>query len=1024
MTRSDANETETRDRIDTNIRAEKPQNPPDDAHDDSDQDDEDSDGQDAADAQNESDQQARKKRRPLVLIIAIVVVALLVLGGIYYWLSGLNVEATDDAYTDGRAVQIAPQVAGRVVSLDVTDNQFVRRGQALIHIDPRQFINDRDQQQGTLDTAKAQLAGQRLSAEVAKKNFPAALQSAQADLASAQANLSRRQADFARQKSLPKQATTQQEVDSATASLQQAQAQVLQAQARVVQAEPVQQQIGESEAQVRQLAGQGEQAQAKLTQANLNLSYTVVKAPQDGWITKRNVEQGNYISAGQQIFSIVSPEVWVTANFKETQLNLMRPGQSVHITVDAYPELDLHGHVDSIQLGSGSKFSAFPAENATGNFVKIVQRVPVKIVIDSGLDPTLPLPPWPVRRADGHGAMSAAGAAKGKASNAQADSVNGWKPSYNPWLIAVSVTLAAFMEILDTTIVNVALPHIAGTLAASSDEATYALTSYLVANGIVLTVSGWLSDTIGRKRYFIICLGMFTVCSFLCGISQSLGQLIIFRLMQGFFGGGLQPNQQAIILDTFPPAKRGAAFGLTAVATIVAPVLGPTLGGWITDTYSWRWIFWVNVPVGIFAVVLNMILVEDPPWEKAKRKRKTRGIDYIGLSLISIGLGCFQVMMDKGEDWNWFGSIYIRVLALLAFLGIFGAIAWLLTAKKPIVNLDVFKDKNFAMGCVFIAAMGMILYASSVVIPQFAQQELGYTATISGLILSPGGIVVIVLIPIVGLIMKRVQTRYIVMFGFFVMGCALFFSSGLVPNIDFGTLVLMRSAQTAALGFLFVPISTIAYLTLPMRLRSDGAALFSMFRNVFGSIGISLSTAMITERTQADQAQLSKFMTPFHQPYNTYIADAEQTFRNLGRAASTVHQAAVAQIYQTYMKQAAVLAYSNVSLSISRSWHFVVVPFCLPDIREEGDSFGRRWRALNDESQTLCYHALAFSVGVRRLRAAPPSDPTSRRQARYLRPPIVGRSSTPANAVRLRPLPSPADTTSAPTDAEWWTHLP
>ena len=520
------------------------------------------------------------------------------------------------------------------------------------------------------------------------------------------------------------------------------------------------------------------------------------------------------------------------------------------------------------------------------------------------------------------------GAAKDAAKGGAGTSDQTWKPSFNPWLIAVSVTLAAFMEILDTTIVNVALPHIAGTLAASSDEATYALTSYLVANGIVLTVSGWLSDTIGRKRYFIGCLFMFTVCSFLCGIASSLGQLIIFRLMQGFFGGGLQPNQQAIILDTFPPAKRGAAFGLTAVATIVAPVLGPTLGGYITDTYTWRWIFFVNVPVGIFAVVINMILVEDPPWEKAKQKRKTKGIDFIGLGLISLGLGCFQVMMDRGEDDNWLGSPFIRILAILAFLGIFGAIAWLLTAKKPIVNLDVFKDKNFAMGCVLIGAMGMILYASSVVIPQFAQQELGYTATISGLILSPGGIVVIVLIPIVGQIMKRVQTRYIVMFGFFVMGSALYYSSGLVPNIDYTTLVYMRSAQTAALGFLFVPISQIAYLTLPMRLRSDGAALFSMFRNVFGSIGISLSTAMITERTQANQAQLSKFMTPFHQPYNTYIADAERTLRSIGRAASSVHDAAVGQLYQTYMKQAAVLAYGNVFLYAS-AIAFLVVPFCL-----------------------------------------------------------------------------------------------
>jgi DHA2 family multidrug resistance protein len=507
------------------------------------------------------------------------------------------------------------------------------------------------------------------------------------------------------------------------------------------------------------------------------------------------------------------------------------------------------------------------------------------------------------------------------------DAAASWKPAFNPWLIAIVVTLAAFMEILDTTIVNVALPYIAGTLAASSDEATWALTSYLVANGIVLTVAGWLADTIGRKRYFIICIAMFTVCSFLCGISQSLGQLIIFRLMQGFFGGGLQPNQQSIILDTFPPAKRAAAFGVTAIATIVAPVLGPTLGGFIVEHSTWRWIFFVNVPVGMIAVFLNSVMVEDPPWEKAKQNRKARSIDYIGLSLIVIGLGCFQIVMDRGEDDDWFGSRFIVTMAVVAFLGIFGAISWLLTAKKPIIDLEVFKDRNFSMGCVLIGAMGAILYASAVLIPQFSQQQLGYTALLSGLILSPGGIVVIIMIPIVGQLQRFIQTRYIVMFGFLFMGFALTYSSGLVPNIDFRTLVLMRSLQTAALGFLFVPISGIAYLTLPLRQRSDGAALFSMFRNVFGSIGISLSTAMVTERRQVDQAQLSTFMTPLHQGYNMLIQESERTFRTLGRTAVAAHDQAVSHTYQTFLGQAAILAYGNV-FQYAAVVAFLVVPFC------------------------------------------------------------------------------------------------
>ena len=339
-----------------------------------------------------AEEATRNKRRPVVIAGGILVVILLAAGGLFYWMSTRNFETTDDAYTDGRAIAIAPQVSGMVVSLDVTDNQFVKQGQPLIHIDRRQYETDREQAEGTLATANSQYAGQRFGAEIARKNFPALLEQAQAQLATARANLTKAQADYDRQRSLSKPATSQQEVDAATAALKQAQAQVMLAEAQVTQNSPVPQRIGETDAQVGQLKGQVELGQAKLDQADLNLSWTVVAAPQDGWITKRNVEKGTYVTPGQQIFSIVAPEVWVTANFKESQLADMKKGQPVKVKIDAYPTLDLRGHVDSIQLGSGSKFTAFPPENATGNFVKVVQRVPVKIVIDSGLDPTLPLP--------------------------------------------------------------------------------------------------------------------------------------------------------------------------------------------------------------------------------------------------------------------------------------------------------------------------------------------------------------------------------------------------------------------------------------------------------------------------------------------------------------------------------------------------------------------------------------------------------------------------------------------------------
>jgi membrane fusion protein (multidrug efflux system) len=335
---------------------------------------------------------AGRRRRRIVLIVAVLLVAVLAYVGYTYWIANLGYQSTDDAYLDGNAITIAPRISGAVVSLDVTDNQFVHKGDPLIHTDPRQYQIDLEQAQASLATAEGQLAGFKYAAQVARKNFPAALSIAQAQLASANAALVKAQADYKRQLALPHQATTQQEVDTATANWHQAQAQVQLAKAQVREAEPVQQRIGQADSQVRELTGQVGQAQARVDQANLNLSFTVLRAPQDGWVTKRAAEVGNYVTPGQQIMSLVPKKIWITANFKETQLTDMRPGQPVTITVDAYPGMKLEGHVDSIQRGTGAKFTAFPPENATGNFVKIVQRVPVKIDIDKGLDAQRAMP--------------------------------------------------------------------------------------------------------------------------------------------------------------------------------------------------------------------------------------------------------------------------------------------------------------------------------------------------------------------------------------------------------------------------------------------------------------------------------------------------------------------------------------------------------------------------------------------------------------------------------------------------------
>jgi DHA2 family multidrug resistance protein len=493
-----------------------------------------------------------------------------------------------------------------------------------------------------------------------------------------------------------------------------------------------------------------------------------------------------------------------------------------------------------------------------------------------------------------------------------------WRPRANPWLIALVVTLAAFMEVLDTTIVNVALPHIAGSMSASNDESTWTLTSYLVANGIVLPISGWLGNVFGRKRYFLICIAGFTACSFLCGIAGSLWQLILFRLLQGFFGGGLQPNQQSIILDTFEPARRGQAFSVVAIATVVAPVLGPTLGGLITDNASWRWIFFINIPIGVAMFFGVVALVEDPPWAN----KGSRHIDAIGLGLIALGLGSMQIALDRGEDEDWLASGFIRIFVTLAVVGLVCAVAWLLTAKQPVVNLRVLANRNLAVGCVMIALMAGVLYSSAVVIPQLAQSVLGYTSTLAGYILSPGAVMVLVAIPIVGRLLPVIQTRFLVMTGFVLLGLALVYSAGLTPDVDFRTLTLMRIAQTVGLAFLFVPISTISFATLPKEQNSDAAALHTMFRNVAGSVGIAVATAMVTTRTQVRMAHLAPHLTPLDQGYVQTLQQHTQTLIAQGHSAASAATTATGMIYQTLRTQSSVLAYSDVF------WFCAIMAFC------------------------------------------------------------------------------------------------
>src|SRR5690348_14207329 len=331
--------------------------------------------------------------------------------------------------------------------------------------------------------------------------------------------------------------------------------------------------------------------------------------------------------------------------------------------------------------------------------------------------------------------------------------------SINPWVIAVTVTLATFMEVLDTSIANVALPHIAGNLSAGQDESTWVLTSYLVSNAIVLPLSGWFSSLVGRKRFYMSCVALFTVSSFLCGLAPSLGVLVLCRILQGAGGGGLQPSEQAILNDTFALEKRGMAFAVYGVAVVVAPTIGPWLGGWITDNFSWRWVFYINVPVGILSLLLTSFVVSDPPYMKKANLKAGFRIDYIGIGLISLGLGSMQIILDKGQRDDWFASDFIVGFFVLMLVGIIAGIIWEWREKEPVVDLKMLKDRNFAIATLTMFFLGFVLYSTTVLIPQLLQQLMGYTAQLAGLVLSPGGAVIMVMMPVVGILVSKLDTR-------------------------------------------------------------------------------------------------------------------------------------------------------------------------------------------------------------------------------------------------------------------------
>jgi MFS transporter, DHA2 family, multidrug resistance protein len=498
----------------------------------------------------------------------------------------------------------------------------------------------------------------------------------------------------------------------------------------------------------------------------------------------------------------------------------------------------------------------------------------------------------------------------------------------NPWFIALVVTLATFMEVLDTSIANVSLPHIAGGLSASVDESTWILTSYLVSNAIVLPMSGWFSSMIGRKRFYMLCVALFTASSFLCGLAPNLGALIVFRILQGVGGGGLQPSEQAILADTFPPAQRGMAFAMYGMAVVFAPAIGPTLGGWITDNYSWRWIFYINLPVGLISLLLTQRLITDPPHLRG-RKRKGLKIDYIGFSLIALGLGAMQVVLDKGQREGWFDSSLIVALSVIAALALVAAIAWEWKQAHPVIDLTLFRDRSFAVSNAMMFMLGFVLLGSTLLIPLFAQTMLGYPATDAGLALMPGGFLIICSMPLVGFLLSRkFDPRIMMAFGLTMVSLSLFYMTHFDLSIDFWTLATARMLQGCGLGFLFVPINTVAYSYLPPEKNNAASGIINLARNVGASVGISIVTTMLDRRGEFHRNRLAAHLDPANVNVRAMLDGTSATLQAHGASAGGAMQQAYAMLQGTLQRQSEMLAYIDNFWMLALAT-LVLVPFVL-----------------------------------------------------------------------------------------------
>ncbi len=482
------------------------------------------------------------------------------------------------------------------------------------------------------------------------------------------------------------------------------------------------------------------------------------------------------------------------------------------------------------------------------------------------------------------------------------------------WIIAPLVAIAAFMEILDIAIANVSLHHIAGSLGASPNQATWVLTSYLVTNAIVLPISGWMSTTFGRKRFYLGCIAGFGITSLLCGLAPNLECLILFRTLQGLSGGGLQPGSQAILSDTFPPRQRSMAFAIYGMAVVFAPAIGPTLGGWITDNYSWHWIFLINVPVSVVLFFLINWMITDPAYQVAERERRRRSgirIDGIGFVLLALGLGLLQVVLDKGQEEDWLASPMIVAGAVVSSVSLVTFVVWEWQHRDPIVDLSLFRSRNFAISNMLMFLLGFVLLGSTQLLPAFTQTMLGYTALQAGQVLSPGGLVIVVLMPLVGRLAGMIDVRWMIAFGLAVCAVGLYRMSMFTLSVDFWTVANDRMIQTAGLAFLFVPITSGAYVGLARENNNTAAALINLSRNLGGSVGIALLTTRLERATQEHRNTLVEHVSQAGEMYRAKVAMLQtELLAHGGSAAEALHKAQ-AMIAEQVQQQAALLAFGD-----------------------------------------------------------------------------------------------------------------